>query len=67
MAGLCSYVLAQDLVNNNFTVVMKYTGGPKTLAKESIVAMVAGKTVEMFQTYMVSEDFYLTVSVISTK
>lgn len=56
VAGLCSYVLAQDVVNNNFTVVLKYTGGPKTLAKESIIAMVAGKTVEMFQTYMVKVD-----------
>lgn len=60
-------MLAQDLVDNNFTVVMKYTGGPKTLAKDSIVVMVAGRTVEMFQTYMVSENFCVTVSVMLMK
>ncbi|XP_053394173.1 apolipophorins-like [Mercenaria mercenaria] len=56
VSGLCSYVLAQDVMNNNFSVVLKYTGGPKTLAKESIITMVAGKTVEMFQSYMVKVD-----------
>lgn len=53
VAGLCSYVLAQDLVNNNFSVALKYTGGPRTLQRESVVVMVDGKTVEMSKTYMV--------------
>lgn len=53
MAGLCSYVLAQDLVNNNFSVSLKYTGGPRNYEHESIVTMVDGKAVELFQSYMV--------------
>jgi len=53
IAGLCSYVLAQDLENNNFTVSLKYTGSPRNVDPQSIVTMVDGKTVEMFDSYMV--------------
>ncbi|KAL4235628.1 hypothetical protein ACF0H5_004023 [Mactra antiquata] len=53
IAGLCSYVLTQDMVDGNFSVTLKYQGGPHTLQKESIVVMVAGQTVELFQDYMV--------------
>ncbi|WAR23117.1 APLP-like protein [Mya arenaria] len=56
LAGLCSYVLATDLDNSNFSVVLKYTGGPRNLAKESIITMVDGRTVEILQNYMVMVD-----------
>ena len=53
LAGLCSYILAQDVVDRNFTIVQKYSGGPRRLSRDSLVVMLDGKTFELFPDNMV--------------
>ena len=58
LAGLCSYILAQDIVDKNFTIVQKFSGGPRKLSRDSIVIMLNGQTFELFQDYMVNDLCY---------
>ena len=57
LAGLCSYILVQDMVDRNFTIVQKYRGGPRQLSRDSLVIMLDGMTFELFQDYMVGTKF----------
>ncbi|KAH3831766.1 hypothetical protein DPMN_105036 [Dreissena polymorpha] len=56
LAGLCSYMLAADLVNNTFSVILRYDGNQKDLKPQSIVVMVDGRTIEISSSYLMKVD-----------
>ncbi|XP_021356772.1 uncharacterized protein LOC110452518 [Mizuhopecten yessoensis] len=49
-AGMCSYVLAHDFHDKNFTVVVNFNRNRQTPAIRSLSVMAGGKTVEIFNT-----------------
>jgi hypothetical protein len=57
--GRCSYVLAKDFVDNNFTVVVNYDNDRYTPSKKSILVISGSKTVEIFTDYKVTHDTYV--------
>lgn len=61
LAGLCSYMLATDLVNNTFSVILRYEGNLKELKPQSIVVMVDGRTIEISSSYMVRRKSWQTL------
>ncbi|KAL3868012.1 hypothetical protein ACJMK2_040851 [Sinanodonta woodiana] len=54
-AGRCNYILAQDRVDKNFTIIQKFDGRG-SLGRTSLVVMTNGKTVEIYPTYQVTID-----------
>jgi len=55
-AGPCSYVLASDMVNKYFSVVVSYNGNRRGVTSRSLLVMVDGKQVEILPNYKVTVD-----------
>ena len=55
-AGRCSYVLARDMVDDNFTVILNYNNNYRNPKKESILVMLRGVNIEVNQNSQVDES-----------
>jgi len=55
-AGPCSYVLASDMVNKYFSVVVNYNGNRRGVTSKSLLVLVDGKQVEILSSYKVTVD-----------
>lgn len=55
--GKCSYILAKDMVDNQFTVIMNYDGRRRPGMK-SMLVLAEGKSVEIAPDYSVSQHKY---------
>ncbi|KAL5015760.1 hypothetical protein ScPMuIL_005349 [Solemya velum] len=54
--GLCSYVLAKDMLDGNFSIVLNYDGSRAHPQMESLIITTNGKNVEIFSNYLVKVD-----------
>ncbi len=52
-SGECSYVLARDFIDGNFSVIVNYDSVGRTMTKKSITVMVDGKQIEIFPNFKV--------------
>ena len=52
-AGQCSYVLARDFVDGNFTVVANYEGNRRGVTKKSIQVVSNDKHIDIFPDFKV--------------
>merc|ERR1711893_393671 len=62
-AGTCSYVLARDMVDGDFSVVANYhmyQGNRRTASRRSLTVVSNGKEIEMVKNYKVKVDGKLT-------
>jgi len=55
-AGDCSYVLARDFVDGNFTVIVNYRKTRVGPRRNSITVVTGGKTIEIFNTFKTVVD-----------
>jgi hypothetical protein len=55
-AGACSYVLANDFIDGNFTVVVNYDGDNAQTVKKSISVISQEKEIEIFPDFSVNMD-----------
>lgn len=55
-AGQCSYLLAHDMIDGNFTVVAKYEKDYDNVPKKSIVVKTDDRTIEISRTFKVLVD-----------
>lgn len=52
-AGMCSYVLARDVVDKNFTVIMNYNRNRRNPKIKSLQVLAEGKNIELMDDYKV--------------
>ena len=55
-SGECSYILARDFIDGNFTVVVNYDNVGGSMTKKSLTVMVDNKQVEIFPNFKVLVD-----------
>ena len=55
-SGECSYLLARDFIDGNFTVIANYDSVGGTMTKKSLTVMVDNKEVEIFPNFKVLVD-----------
>lgn len=53
-AGLCSYVLAHDFMDGNFSVILNYEGGWADFRKRSLTITTGTKNINIFPDYKVN-------------
>ncbi|XP_006820902.1 apolipophorins-like [Saccoglossus kowalevskii] len=53
-AGACSYVLARDFIDGNFTVIVNYDRDSPKVVKKSITVITQGKEIEIFPDFSVN-------------